>query len=727
MKGSRYIEQNDAPAECGRRSAGLFVLALGLVGLAGSAFADATRAPGNPIGPATVPPSTYERAFPAQDSTSANGGRAANLPGPAGTLGNLVVTGNVSGGKYFRGFVPYGSATSLGAPLGSTQLDPFLRYTSVPPELGGYAGGYNPFYSPTGTAATTLPGYGGTVLVPSSPRVVSGQPADRPADVLTLSEMSPYQAGEGLTGTAAYGSYGSSAGGLAGQVPGQNLELPVADGRLNAGRESTIRNPQSAITGLTPPGVTTNSRQATLQNNGLMTPEDYRRQLEQLQQDIERVKANAQALEQSLKTSDAVSTCVTGQQPAQTAESDTPAAPGGAVTLPPGQPSDLGSGVRPDDSLLRAPRVPDQAPVPGASQSVGGLRVTGVKWLPQKEQAKGVSPGEAGQFRTPLFPTPAGMDQSSPASAAPLGRIDAVFAPQGRSSAATGSLWTEVPALQVQQASPAVPGISNPALGGLQRPVAPPAPGVKPSPEQVSAFIARLRATSAGGNPAANPAGNGAAGALANPSQPFIADRLLQTYRSPSGTLGLPGDDANARVTTSGSQALGMLDNSATFPQRSGTAGTFTQDRFDRCLGAAELYLRQGQYYRAAESFTLAAAYKPSDGRALLGKSYALFGAGEYLSSALYLARALELDVRAVLGRSDLVDAIGGPAVFAARITDLERCARTADAPQLQFLLAYVYGQMNRPAEAKAALEAAEKQLPPSPALDLLKAVVARP
>jgi tetratricopeptide (TPR) repeat protein len=139
------------------------------------------------------------------------------------------------------------------------------------------------------------------------------------------------------------------------------------------------------------------------------------------------------------------------------------------------------------------------------------------------------------------------------------------------------------------------------------------------------------------------------------------------------------------------------------------------------------LYLRQGRYYRAAESFTLAAAYQPNDGRAFLGKSYALFGAGEYLSSALYLARALELDPRAVLGRSDLVNAIGGPVVFAARITDLEQCAGTGDAPQLQFLLAYVYSQMNRPVEAQAALAAAEKQLSPSLALDLLKTIVGRP
>jgi hypothetical protein len=744
MKGSRDIERsagfarnpesllekqdvaplpcNDAPSRPRRRSIGLSVLALCLAWLAGGAFADPAGAPGNPIGPGIVPPSSYEKALPTRNSTPGERSSLANFPGAMGSSGNLVMTGNVGGGKYFHGYVPYGSTTSLGAPLGSTQLDSFLRYTSVPRERGGYAGGYNPFYSSTGTATTTLPGYGGAVLVPSSPRAIDslpGLPSDRPADVLTPSEMSPYQAGAGPKGSTAYGNYGGSPAAVSTRVPGQDFGLRIADCGLNAGHEATIANPQSAIAPTLSPGVMTNTQQVGPQNSGLITPEDYRLQLEQLQQDIERVKANALALEQSLKTND-VPAARAGEVPAaQAAESGAPVTPSAAVTLPQELPSRPAGRVRPDEGLLLEPRVPDKTPVPAEPPSVNGPRVTDVQWLRQKDRTDGVSPAGADPFRAPPSPVPTPPERSLPAPTAATGRIDAVFAPQGRSGAATDSLWTQLPALQVQQVGQAVPGTGNPAL--------PPAPGVKPSPEQVSAFIARLRATPAAGNPGANPTGSNPTGALPGLPQQLVGDHLLQTYRSPCGTPALPGDDESARVAASRPQALGMADSPLMSAPNSGSAGSFMQESFDRCLETAELYLRQGRYYRAAELFMRAGTYKPNDGRVLLGRCYALFGAGEYLSSAVYLARTLEQDPRAVLDRSDLVNAIGGPAVFAARITDLGRCAGTGDAPQLQFLLAYVYSQMNRPAEAKAAIEAAEKQLPPSPALDLLRAIVARP
>lgn len=600
MTNSRRIDQNDAPSRCRRRGTGLSVLTLCLVGLAGTAFPDTTRAPGNPIGPGTLPPSSYEKSSPAWNRTSGGDGSPMNLPGPLDTSGNLIITGNAGGGKYFHGYVPYRATTSLGAPPGSTQMDPFLRYTSVPPALSGYAGGYRPFYSPTGTTATTLPGYGGAVLVPSSPRVISDPPADRPADVLTLSEISPHQAGVGPADAALYGSYDGSTDAVPGRTPAEDLGWRIPDRGLDPGHES-------ALSALTPPAVATSTPPATLPNARLLTPDDYRLQLEQLQQDIERVKANALALEQSLKANGASSARAPELLPGAVVESSAAVTPSGAVMLPQEQPSLPAGRIRPDEGLLLQPRVPDQAPVPSALQGVSGPRITDVRWLPPKGQTDGVTQAGADASRTSLSAAPACPPPSLPASTAPTGRIDTVFAPQGRPSAATGNLGTELPALQVQP-----------------------------------------------------------------------------------------------------------------------TGRSLMQERFDRCLETAESYLRQGRFYRAAELFTLATTYQPNDGRPLLGKSYALFGAGEYLSSALYLARALELDPRAVLGRSDLVHAIGGPTVFAARITDLEQCAKTGDAPQLQFLLAYVYGQMNRPVEAKAALAAAEKQLSPSPALNLLKAVVGR-
>ena len=134
--------------------------------------------------------------------------------------------------------------------------------------------------------------------------------------------------------------------------------------------------------------------------------------------------------------------------------------------------------------------------------------------------------------------------------------------------------------------------------------------------------------------------------------------------------------------------------------------------------------MQQGQYARAAEAFSLAAACNPKDVRPLLGRSHALFAAGEYLNSAVYLAKAIEFDPRNVLQKSDLLESVGGPDVFVQRITDLEKRAKAGDAPMLQLLLAYFYHQMNRPQQATAAIQAARKGLPSSPSVGLLEAAI---
>jgi tetratricopeptide (TPR) repeat protein len=142
-------------------------------------------------------------------------------------------------------------------------------------------------------------------------------------------------------------------------------------------------------------------------------------------------------------------------------------------------------------------------------------------------------------------------------------------------------------------------------------------------------------------------------------------------------------------------------------------------------MRAAQLAVQQGQYARAAESFSLAAACNPKDVRPLLGRSHALFAAGEYLSSAVYLAKAIESDPRYVLRKSNLLESVGGPDVFVQRITDLEKRAKAGDAPMLQLLLAYLYHQMNQSQRAMVAIQAARKGLPSSPSVDLLAKAVA--
>jgi hypothetical protein len=685
MMGSSHIEQNHTPWGSGRWGTPLLsVLALFVIACTGSALAQSSPMPGNPIGPGTVPPSSYEKSTPTPNSASGNPNSLVGLPGPMGNSANAIITGNVGGGKYFRGSLPYSPTTSISAPLGSTRLDPFLRYSTPPEELSGYPGGYNSFYSPTGTVATTQPGYRGITFAPTSPRIVNGLPADRPADVLALSEMSQLPAATGAASATPYTGYDASPGAMpaTGSVGGPGW---------NAGRASAVANPQAAMVSPFPSGAVTNTQSAAPPGSSLMTPDDYRLQLEQLQRDIERVKANALALEQSLKVDDDPSAHATEQKSTQAVESSAAVIPGGTSTPPYEQPS------RPDEGLVPKPQMPGPAPGAGALHSQAGPRVVDVRWLAQPDRTDGAVPAGAALPGAALAMPSAPPAPSLPAPTTPAGRIDAIFAPQGRQADMADSPIAELSVVQpVRPAPPAVPGVSpsglgvpNPQFPGGLYPSKAPVNGSKPSPEQISALIARLRGAD-GRTTAPGPGGNNPALTLPEPLQQSAGDRTGSTWQDTTGR-------------------------------------SFTQERFDRCVAAAESYLRQGRYYRAAESFTFAAIYRPNDAGIHLGKSYALFGAGEYLSSALYLARAIELDARTALARSDLVDAIGGPAVFAGRITDLEQCARTGNAPELQFLLAYVYRQMNRPVEAKAAMALAEKQLAPVPAVELLKAFIGLP
>ena len=72
---------------------------------------------GNPVGPSTIPPSTFRSGL-------------VNNPVPIDTSGNLLITGNVRRGRHFRGDVPYRSATSFGSSICSSSLSSFLRDTA---------------------------------------------------------------------------------------------------------------------------------------------------------------------------------------------------------------------------------------------------------------------------------------------------------------------------------------------------------------------------------------------------------------------------------------------------------------------------------------------------------------------------------------------------------------------------------------------------------------------
>jgi tetratricopeptide (TPR) repeat protein len=154
------------------------------------------------------------------------------------------------------------------------------------------------------------------------------------------------------------------------------------------------------------------------------------------------------------------------------------------------------------------------------------------------------------------------------------------------------------------------------------------------------------------------------------------------------------------------------------------TFASFSEDKFNQNMRAGELYLKQGRYYRAADAYTLASLYKPDDPLAYAGKSHALFASGEYMSSALFLSRCLQIFPEYARFKIDIVAMVGSRDLLESRVADVEEWLKRSGAPELQFLLAYVYYQMDRLQPSKDAIETAYKMMPDVPAVLVLKKAI---
>jgi tetratricopeptide (TPR) repeat protein len=146
--------------------------------------------------------------------------------------------------------------------------------------------------------------------------------------------------------------------------------------------------------------------------------------------------------------------------------------------------------------------------------------------------------------------------------------------------------------------------------------------------------------------------------------------------------------------------------------------------KFNQHMDEAEEHLKAGRYYRAAGCFSLASVYQPGNPMALAGRGHALFAAGEYVSSALFLSRALTANPEYLLTNVDLAAIVGDENKLAVRIADIEQWLARSGSSQLQFLLGYVYYRTGRMLQAKQVIDAAYEKTPDSPAVQAMKIVI---
>ena len=125
-----------------------------------------------------------------------------------------------------------------------------------------------------------------------------------------------------------------------------------------------------------------------------------------------------------------------------------------------------------------------------------------------------------------------------------------------------------------------------------------------------------------------------------------------------------------------------------------------------------EALMRQGSYYQAAEAFGTAAIYAGQRVDMLQAKGHALFAAGEFMSSAFYLDRAIRASEQKPKERIDLRGLFKDSESFEKRLEDLTRWHERTKHETLLFLKGYVHYQMGEVEQARTALTEVQESQP---------------
>lgn len=569
----------------------------------------------SPVLSATAPPSSYQRSL-------------VQAPGPVDNSGNLLITGNVAGGKYFHGNVPYRSTTSIDAPLGSTTLDSFMRYTE-PVDVARSPQDYSSFYSSTGTATTLAPARGFTAASFTPGAAASARPqGDTAADALR-----------------------SSASALAALSAEADADL----GQIGFSTGARFRRESlSAGLGETP-----------VDGAELTASDPYREQSQELQRQLGRVQQDAFELQRSLTL-----------EPDRSTEQ---------VYVPQDRPPQVAQEFSEDGRLSRRQEI---------LQETARLLSATIESPPETIRQNDVTTSDDVSNAEPRAGFRPGLRRYDPERDSNVTLSAALLTPRKHAGAL------------VAADSDATRGDATDHSDDL--------PAVRRVEETARAFDAPSALLGHSATDRVAREEKSSLGDLKTPDA-ALTDRvtsLLRQLRADSGS-----DKATAPLEQVGSARQPTQPKDDKRP-------AFSQSACESHLQKGQSYLREGKHMRAAESFALASTYNPSDARAHLGRGQALFGAAEFIGSALSLAKAIELDPKRALLRVDLVWIAGGPEAFVERFNDLTERSEAGGAPQLQFLLAYVYYQMERPQEAKVAIAAARKDLPSSIAVDILSTAI---
>ena len=141
-------------------------------------------------------------------------------------------------------------------------------------------------------------------------------------------------------------------------------------------------------------------------------------------------------------------------------------------------------------------------------------------------------------------------------------------------------------------------------------------------------------------------------------------------------------------------------------------------------MKAAEEFMAEGKYYRAADAYILANIWDSEYAEAYVGRAHALFAAGEYMSSSYFLAKAFTLAPEYALRKVDLVALVGDRDLLEDRVIEIVAWQKKSNSGELAFILAYVFHHTDKPYAAREVIAIAAEKMPDDPAVDTLKKVI---
>jgi len=649
---------------------------------------------GNPVGSSTVPPSTFRNSL-------------IKTPAPIDTSGNLVITGNVRRGRHFRGDVPYRSATSFGSSLGSSTLSSFLRDSAGSEDLQTHYNKYGnqPYYSPTETVTTMAPGRS-EIFMPE--REMAGARVQQNirtggAGVSGLEFQPKEQALFSQAATAAHSG-----------LQGPNTQYgPLAQSRLMLESKFPTSMSQSPRNTEQPTPAQLGIRQQSQTSAAELNKEQ-----------VQDIRDRTQFAEWPGSNSTTVPNLERQWEK------------NGSLKFQ-GQETNIDN-LRPKFEM-RTPsqyRDGDGKQTALNHQGISALEQSTPSMYSTSQKNRFLQNGTnqtaaSSEFKTGPGQTAAGTygtleragSDTSGLTGAGLDRqqSDVLERIRQQLEDLTKSLDTTIQNRDAYKdvSTEPVAKREQASLGYQQ---------YMPDSRQIPG---RERVNSSGILNSYQPqgAGLGFNGEEPAPAAVWGLDRTdvgmqtgleftgISNYEN-SQKKSFPLDELNklsqADISAEANRIMG----------RHKSLDSLSESKFNQHMRDAEEHLEAGSYYRAASSFSLASVYQPDNPLALAGRGHALFAAGEYVSSALFLSRALAVNPEYLQMKVDLVATLGDGNKLAGRIADIEQWLARSGSSKLQFLLGYVYYRTGQLLRAKQAIDAAYEKTPESPAVQVMKITI---